>query len=78
MSEWISVKDRLPPDEEDVLMCIEFETRRDNGKMFKSLGVEVGYYLEGKFHVYAGRKRKVLYWMEIPPIPDEVRGKEVE
>lgn len=67
MTDWISVKDRLPEDREDVLLCgpnclpcIGWYRRESDG--FLSLDSEDDVY--------------PTHWMPLPPPPAAIEGKE--
>ena len=66
MSEWISVKDRLPKPYEGVILARVYEPG-------KPLKVEAGMLQQGGWwKVYgANVKRGVLYWMPLPEPPKE-------
>jgi len=73
MSEWISVKDRLPPEQEDgLLFCSIYD------ELFIGW-VELGYTDAGQFHLtyaeghcYLDRADKIItHWMPLPKPPEE-------
>ena len=57
--EWISVDDRLPVDQEEVLVC----TRSKNGIR----NIDKGYMAIDRF-IHRGRA-EVTHWMPLPPLP---------
>lgn len=59
VQEWISVKDRLPEDQEDVLVC----TRSKNGVR----NIDKGYMAIDRF-IHRGRA-EVTHWMPLPEPP---------
>lgn len=60
---WISVRDELPPDEEEVLVC----TMAKNGVR----NIDKGYWAIDHF-IHRGRSQ-VTHWMPLPELPEEVR-----
>ncbi|MDD6642708.1 MAG: DUF551 domain-containing protein [Firmicutes bacterium] len=60
--QWISVKDRLPETEDEVLVL----TMSKNG----NINVDKGYFANGRF-VHRGRA-EVTHWMPLPEPPEEV------
>ncbi len=73
MSEWISVKDKLPEEREDVLFIVE-----PNGVPF----VRIGLYKSGDWYLMCGMNAyspftsntawPVTHWMPLPDPPKEV------
>ena len=61
MAEWISVKDRLPEDQEEVLVC----TRSKNG----ARNIDKGYMAIDRF-IHRGTA-EVTHWMPLPGFPGE-------
>lgn len=61
MSTWTSVRDGLPTEEKDILVC----TLSKNG----SRNIDKGYYLSGRF-VHRGTA-EVTHWMPLPDMPEE-------
>ena len=59
VQEWISVKDRLPEDQEEVLVC----TRSKNGIR----NIDKGYMAIDHF-IHRGRA-EVTHWMPLPELP---------
>lgn len=59
---WISVKDELPPDQEEVLVC----TLAKNGVQ----NIDKGYWAIDHF-IHRGRSQ-VTRWMPLPELPEEV------
>jgi hypothetical protein len=68
MDEWISVKQRLPSDLEDVLICFErggwFRRRILVGRYFPSK--EGGEWTPG-----LARKFRITHWMPLPKLPKD-------
>ena len=60
---WISVRDRVPKDGEEVLVC----TRSQNGVR----NIDKGYWRIDRF-IHRG-KREVTHWMPLPEFPTEDR-----
>lgn len=60
--EWISVRDRIPPDQEEVLVC----TLAKNGVQ----NIDKGYWAIDHF-IHRGRSQ-VTHWMPLPELPEEV------
>lgn len=58
---WISVMDRLPPDQEEVLVC----TLAQNGVR----NIDKGYWAIDRF-IHRGRSQ-VTHWMPLPELPEE-------
>lgn len=56
---WISVKDRLPEDNGDVLICV------------RGRHLQVGFYINERWINYALIKGHVTHWMPLPGIPKE-------
>lgn len=69
--EWISVKDGLPPNGEDVLCWYEYFRYGEYNRMYQTYGI--GYQYNGNWggEVGCGRNAKVLYWMLLPNPPKE-------
>lgn len=61
INQWISVKDRLPETEDEVLVL----TISKNG----NINVDKGYFTNGRF-VHRGRA-EITHWMPLPEPPDE-------
>ena len=59
MSKWISVKDRLPEDQEEVFVC----TRSKNGNR----NIDKGYLSVDRF--IHRRSADVTHWMPLPELP---------
>lgn len=58
---WIPVTERLPHNEDDVLVYVS-----------KSRAIDTGYYSEcGYWTVYACMSNDVTHWMPLPSAPDE-------
>lgn len=67
--EWVNVKDRLPPDGDDVLCWYEYWRYGQYNCMYRKYGI--GYQFNGNWggEVANGRNAKVLYWMPLPKPP---------
>lgn len=73
MMEWISVKDRLPNDGEDILCWYEYFRYGNYNCMYQTYGI--GYQYNGHWggEVSKGVKAKVLAWMPLPEPPEAYR-----
>ena len=71
MAEWISVKDRLPEHNEDVLCWYEYFRYGDYNRPYQRFGI--GYQINGMWggEVSQGTNCRVLYWMPLPEPPGE-------
>lgn len=56
---WISVEDRLPEDDQDVLICVRGQT------------IDTGYYYHEYWVAYACMSSDVTHWMPLPELPDK-------
>lgn len=63
---WISVQDRLPEDDQDVLICVNGDT------------IDTGYCWYSPYHAdvrgwtaYAAMRNNVTHWMPLPELPKE-------
>lgn len=64
MSEWISVKDRLPDRFQPVIICRE----KNRGEYIVEQGMrDIGDW----WKVYGTRTKKILCWMPMPEPPEE-------
>ena len=61
ISDWISVKDRLPDAEDRVLCCTLTKKGTRN--------VIIGYYMDGAWR--CGMNSNVTHWMPLPELPEE-------
>ena len=61
--QWISVRDRIPPDQEEVLVC----TLAKNGVQ----NIDKGYWSIDHF-IHRGRSQ-VTHWMPLPELPEETK-----
>lgn len=61
--QWISVRDRIPPDQEEVLVC----TLAKNGVR----NIDKGYWAIDNF-IHRGRSQ-VTHWMPLPELPEETK-----
>ena len=65
LPKWIDVKDRLPDDRKDVLVCVRGET------------IDTGYYVSsgagrGCWEVYSCMSDDVTHWMQLPELPKAI------
>ena len=58
---WISVKDRLPENDDHVLCCTETKAGRK--------GIVLGYYMGGMWR--CGMNSNVTHWQPLPTMPEE-------
>ena len=65
MSDWISVKDRLP---EDFVSVLAWDYDGD------SCWVSTEWMEDGEWAMWGGPEHEVLFWMPIPPMPEEIRS----
>lgn len=67
--DWISVKDSLPKDGENVLCWYEYFRYGEYNCMFQTYGI--GYQYNGYWggEVSKGTNAKVLYWSKLPEPP---------
>ena len=67
--QWISVKDRLPEDGEDVLIWYEYFRYGSYNRMFQTHGI--GYQFNGHWSGVdpLGHKARVFAWMPLPEPP---------
>lgn len=68
--QWISVKDRLPAECENVLVYIERDAWPESGYCRKK-DIEKGWHIEGRWHVDGCMGVIGLYWMPMPEPPKE-------
>ena len=65
MGGWISVNDRLPEDDQDVLVCV-------NGNTIDTGYCTFGYGGQSRFwQAYACLSNNVTHWMPLPKLPGE-------
>lgn len=74
MSEWISVKDRLPENDEEVLVWYEYFRYGEYNCLYQTWGI--GEYFKNYNswmidHSTAGHKLRVIAWMPLPKPPKE-------
>lgn len=78
MNEWISVKDRLPDNMDDVLCWYEYRAMNGTheGEMIKRYGI--GYYFKQSKtwggEVSCGCDTNVIAWMLLPKPPKDIKG----
>ena len=68
---WIDVKDKLPPDGEDVLCWYEYYRYVQYNCMYKTYGIGFQYNGNWGGEVVQGHNAKVLFWMSLPKSPKE-------
>lgn len=70
-NDWVSVKERLPNNSDDVLCWYEYFRYGNYNRMYQTCGI--GYCSNGMWggEVSNGFKAKVLYWMQLPEPPKE-------
>ena len=61
IGDWISVKDRLPENDDHVLCCTETKAGRK--------GIVLGYYMGGMWR--CGMNSNVTHWQPLPTMPEE-------
>ena len=71
MSEWVSVKDRMPEQGKDVLVYIERNAYRGS-KITRKREIAIGWHIKGLWNVDGCSKVVVFYWQELPEPPEEV------
>lgn len=64
-SKWISVKDRLPEECEDVLIYNEHKSAGINGTSTNKT-ISIGWHVGGRWHVDMKCRVKALFWMPLP------------
>jgi len=74
MTEWISVQDDLPPDEEQVIVlvkCVNADEGYPTDKIYVLSVYEAQFNRRRGWWVYFGRNNKqVHYWMPMPKKPE--------
>lgn len=67
--QWISVKDRLPENGEDVLCWYEYFRYGNYNRLFQTYGI--GYQYNGNWggEVAQGRQTRVIAWQSLPEPP---------
>lgn len=71
MSEWIKVKDKLPPYNKYILLCIQY------GYLSNDRYISIGFLTDEKLWTLQGNYqhktevfKAVKYWMPLPELPD--------
>lgn len=69
--EWISVNDRLPPNDDEVLCWYEYYRYGEYNDMYQTYGI--GYCIAGHWggEVSIGTDCRVIAWMPLPEPPKE-------
>ena len=70
MCEWISVKDRLPEECEDVLLYAEWESAGISGVSHNS-GVKIGWRCGDRWHIDGKCRVKATHWLPLPSLRKE-------
>jgi len=67
---WISVEDRLPEDDGDVLVCYDWRAKEDNAYFSHESPIVIDFLAGGKWvhDVYYG---DITHWMPLPDPPEE-------
>ena len=73
MSEWISVKDRLPEGEEDVLVCLTSKELVVGAFVETPISDDRLWMLSHGEDFYAFSSCGVTHWMPLPEPPEEVQ-----
>lgn len=71
---WINVEERLPEEDETVLVYIERAAWGDDGYAKRKKEIAIGWQIDGRWHVDGCMRVKGLYWMPLPGPPEEVSG----
>lgn len=71
VNQWISIKDRLPENGEDVLCWYEYFRYGNYNRLFQTYGI--GYQFNGHWsgEVGQGRQTRVIAWQPLPEPPKE-------
>lgn len=70
MSEWISVKDKMPEDGVDVLCWYEYFRYGDYNCMWRTYGIGRCFYKMWSGEVANGTRARVIAWMPLPEPPE--------
>ena len=69
MTEWTSVKDRLPEQMKKVLATVEYDF---NGKHYRNL--KIAYYDgNGKWEPLSRQTDEITHWMPLPDPPEDLQ-----
>lgn len=71
MSGWISVKDKMPGDCDDVLVFASWERIGLTGDIGHGEGVKIGWSTGDRWHIDGKCRVVVTHWMPLPEPPKE-------